>query len=227
MKASELQATQRSIFGDKVKLLRKAGITPINIYGHDIESLSLQVDSPTLDKLLTKTGTTHLISLAINGENSPRNVIIKEVQRKGGTGKPIHVSFYQVRMKEKIRIEVPIQFTGESPAVKSRLAELLINLRAIEVECLPGNIPENIVVDISPLANPGDAINVKDLTAGKDITIVSDPEQMVVKVELIKVEEEKPAVVEAEAKVEEVAEAVKEEKEKPGEEEKQSIPGRK
>ena len=89
----------------------------------------------------------------------------------------------------------------------------MINLRAIELECLPGSIPPSIVLDISGLANPGDIIYVKDLEIGKDITFVTDSEQMVVKIEPIRVEVEE-VVEEAEAAIAEVTEEKEEEEDK-------------
>ena len=190
MKTLELQASHREILGKKVKYLRRTGIIPVNVYGHGTESMILQVEAPALDKLLSQAATTHLISLKVSGEKSGRNVILKEVQRKGGAGKPIHVSFYQVRMKEKINVDVPIDFVGESPAVKTKEGNLMINLRSVEVECLPGSIPSSIVLDISCLASPGDVVCVKDLKIESDITFLTDLEQMVVKVEPTRAEAE-------------------------------------
>jgi len=136
--------------------------------------------------------------------------MIKEVQRKGGMGKLCHVSFYQVRAKEKIKVDVPIDFVGESPPVKAREGYLMIILRTVEVECLPGSIPSNIVFDISRLSNLGDIVHVKDLEAGKDITLLTSPEQIVAKVEPIRAEVEQ-VVKKAEAKVAEAVEAKEEE----------------
>ena len=204
MEPFELQATTRKILGKKVKHLRRTGVIPVNVYGHGIESKSLQVEASALDKLLSQAAMTHLISLTIDEKKSSRNVIIKEVQRQGGVGKPIHVSFQQVRMKERIKVEVPIDFVGESPAVKAKQGSLLINLRAVEVECLPGSIPSSIVLDTSSLPNPGDVVYVKDLQIGQDIAFVTDPEQMVVKIEPIRAAVEE-VVEEAEAKIAEVA----------------------
>jgi len=215
MEPFELQATTRKILGKKVKHLRRTGIIPVNVYGHGIESKSLQVEASALDKLLSQAAITHLISLAIDGKKPSRNVIIKEVQRKGGVGEPTHVSFQQVRMKEKIKVEVPLDLVGESPAVKAKQGSLLINLRAVEVECLPGSIPSSIVLDTSSLSSPGDVVYVKDLQIGKDITFVTDPEQMVVKVAPIRAAVEE-VVEEAEAEIAEAAE----EKEESSEEDK-------
>ena len=205
MEPFELQATARKISGKKVKHLRRAGVTPVNVYGHGIEPMILQVEAAALDKLLSQAATTHLISLTVDEGKPAKNVIIKEVQRKGGVGKPIHVSFYQVRMKEKVKVEVPIDFVGESPAVKTKEGNLMINLRAVEIECLPGSIPPSIVLDISCLSSPGDVVYVKDLNIGQDVTFVADTEQMVVKVEPIRAEVEE-VVKEAEAEIPEAEE---------------------
>jgi len=205
MKPFELQATTREIFGKKVKSLRRAGMIPADVYGKGIESMALQVEASALDKLLSQADTAHLVSLRVNGEKRGRDVMIKEVQRKGGTGKPLHLSFYQVRAKEKMKIDVPIGFVGESSATKARDRDLLIILRTVEVECLPGNIPSGIVLDISRLSNMDDAVYVKDLEIGKDITLLTDPEQMVAKIEPIRAEVEE-IVKKAEAKITEAAE---------------------
>ena len=191
MKPLELQASPREILGKKVKYLRRAGIIPVNVYGYGTESMALQVEAPALDKLLSQISTTHLISLTISGEKPGRNVIIKEMQRKGGIGKPIHVSFYQVRMKEKIKVEVPIDFVGESPAVEAKKGNLRIDLRTIEIECLPSDIPSSIALDISCLPNVGDTAHVKDLKIGEEIILLTDLEKMVAKVEPIRAEVEK------------------------------------
>jgi len=206
----ELQATTREVFGKKVESLRRAGIIPVNVYGHGIESMALQVQASALDKLLSQAETAHLVSLMVNEEKPGRNVMIKEVQRKGGMGKLLHVSFYQVIAKEKIKLDVPIDFVGESPAVKAREGYLMIILRTVEVECLPGSIPSSIVFDISHLSKLGDIVHVKDLEIGKDITLLTGSEQIVVKVEPIRAEAEE-IIKKAEAKVEEVEEEKAEE----------------
>ena len=205
MKPFELQATTREIFGKKVKSLRQAGMIPVNVYGHGIESIALQVEASFLDELLSQADTAHLISLMVSGEKTGRDVIIKEMQRKGGTGKPIHVSFYQVSAKEKIRMDVPIDFVGQSLATKARDRDLVIILRTVEVECLPRSIPSSIVLDISRLSNVGDTVHVKDLEVSKDVTILTDLEQMIAKVEPIRAEVEE-IVKEPEIKVTEAVE---------------------
>jgi large subunit ribosomal protein L25 len=187
MKALELNASPRDVEGKKVRFLRRQGRVPVNIYGHGSESRSLQIETHELGKIVNRAGFTHLISLKVEGEGSPRNVIIKEVQRYRGMGQPIHVSFYQVSMKEKIKVEVPLEFVGEAPAVKAKEGEMIVAIRHLEVECLPADIPEKITVDVTGLIHRGDSIHVRDLVLGKDISILAEPEELLARIEAIHV----------------------------------------
>jgi large subunit ribosomal protein L25 len=206
MDSLQLKATAREVLGKKVKWVRKSGFTPINVYGNGLESLSLQVQSQPLTKLIKSVGTSRLLTLQVEGEKGPRNVIIKEVQRHMGMGDLLHVSFYQVKMTEKIKVQVRLHLIGESPAVKAKEGELILNLRQLDVECLPADIPDKIDVDLSALLHEGDSINVRDLVLGDKITTSTNLSELVVKVEAIKVEEEEKPIVEAVAEAAPVAE---------------------
>ena len=113
-----LEVTSREILGKKVRFLRRQGVTPVHLFGHGIESMSLQCDTATLRHALAEAGRTRLISLKIASEKEPRNVVVREVQTEPRTGESLHVDFYQVKMTEQVRVEVPIVLVGESPALK-------------------------------------------------------------------------------------------------------------
>jgi len=120
MEQIELQVTNREILGKKVRFLRRQGITPIHLFGHDVESMALQCDTPQLKQVLAQAGKTSLISLRLDTAKKPRNVVTREVQRDPQTGALLHADFYQVRMAEKIKVDVPIVLVGEAPALKSK-----------------------------------------------------------------------------------------------------------
>jgi len=207
MKRHELDASKREITGKKVKFLRRQGIVPANIYGHGLESTPISVDTRSLKHLLTHAGKTDLISLKIASSKDPVRVLMREIQRNPLTDEPIHVDFYQVSMTEKIKTEVPLVFIGEAPILKKvKNISIFHLIDSIHIEALPDDLPHSLEVDVSHLEEMDHTIHIKDIPLGHGITLLSDPEQMVVKVaEARKEEEVVPAVVEAEA-VEEGAE---------------------
>ena len=201
----DLEVTNREILGKKVKHLRRQGITPVHLFGHGIKSLALQCDSGELERVLAQAGYTGLIGLKLDEEKKPRTVVVREFDRDWRRGKLLHVDFYQVKMEEKIKLEVPVVLVGEAPALKFKDNMLEHELGTLTVECLPAKIPASLEVDISSFTEPGQAIRVKDIALDKDITVLNDPELVVVKISSRPVEKVEEEVVEvAEEAVEEV-----------------------
>ena len=209
MEQMELSATTREILGRKVRFLRRQGITPAHLFGHNVESVALQCDTAQLKRVLAQTGQTRLISLKLDKAKKPRNVVVHEVQREPCTRELLHVDFYQVSMAEKIRVEVPIVPVGEAPALKLKENFLIQELNSLSVECLPDEIPNSVELDMGSLTEVKQAIHVKDITLDEGITVLNNPEQLVVKISARHVVEE---VVEEE-KVEAPEEALLPEKE--------------
>lgn len=202
----ELTVTNREILGKKVKHLRRQGITPVHLFGHGIESLSLQCDTDEAERVLGQAGQTRLISLKLNKEKRPRTVVVREFDRDWRKGQLLHVDFYQVKMEEKIRLEVPVVLSGEAPALKSKANMLDHELGTLTVECLPAKIPASLEVDISSLTETEQTIRVKDVALDKDITVLNDPELVVVKISSRPVEKIEEEVVEVVEEAEEVVE---------------------
>ena len=186
MESIELQVENRTISGKKVKAMRRTGVTPANVFGHGIESQALTVDTTELEKILARAGKTRLVSLKSPSTNASRRVLVKGIQRHPLSGELLHVDFHQVRMKDKVKVEVPIVFQGEAPASRSKDLVLWENLRSVEVECTPDEIPKNIPVDITHLAEAGDVIMVNDLLLGGSISILTHMEEVIAKVDMAK-----------------------------------------
>ena len=198
----ELEVTNREILGKKVKHLRRQGITPVHLFGHSIESLALQCNTGELERVLAQAGQTGLISLKLDEEKEPRTVVVREFDRDWRRGKLVHVDLYQVKMGEKIKLEIPVVLAGEAPALKFKDNMLEHELDTLTIECFPAKIPASLEVDISSLTEPGQAIRVKDVALDEDITVLNDPELVVVKISaklVEKVEEELVEVAEEEA----------------------------
>ncbi len=192
----DLEVTNREILGKRVKHLRRQGITPVHLFGHGIKSLALQCGTGELERVLAQAGHTGLIGLKLDKEKKPRPVVIREFDRDWRRGKLLHVDFYQVKMEEKIRLEVPVVLVGEAPALKSKDNMLGHELGTLTVECFPAKIPASVEVDISSFTEPGQAIRVKDIELDKDIAALNDPELVVVKISAQLVEKVEEEVVE-------------------------------
>jgi large subunit ribosomal protein L25 len=215
MEQIELQANNRDILGKGVRFLRRQGITPVHLFGHDLKSLALQCQTAKLERSLAEAGEIRLVTLKVRDEKKVRPVLVREVQRESLTSKLLHVDFYQVKMDEKVEVEIPIVLVGEAPALEAKGNRLLRELDTLTIECLPSKIPTSLEVNVGSLTQAGQAVRVKDIAVDSDITVLSGPEQVVVTVIAQPEEEEK--VVAEEALVESPEEA-KQAEEKPKQE---------
>ena len=182
MEGIALKATARDIVGKKTRFLRREGITPTHIFGHNLKSLALQCNTDELRRVIARVGMTALFNLGIDGEKRPRKVLIREIQNDPLGRQILHVDFYQIEMTEKLKVDVPIILGGEAPAMKVKGRSLHQSLTSLNIECLPDKLPHEIEVDLSLLTELGQSIHVKDLGLSTDITVINDPEQLIVKI---------------------------------------------
>ncbi len=182
MKQDELKVSPRDIKGKKVRFLRREGITPINLYGPNIESVSLQADTVAVKNLLAKMGRNAIITLKIEGEKKSKKALLRDVQRDPLNGMLLHVDLFQADMKQKIRADVPITFVGEAPAARSRRGILIENLTSLHIEALPADLPQHIDVDLSVLVELEQAIHVRDMKLADGIEVLNDADQVVAKI---------------------------------------------
>jgi large subunit ribosomal protein L25 len=140
-----------------------------------------------------------LINLQIEAEKQSRSVFIRKIQRNELGGQLLHVDFYQVRKEERITANIPIVLVGEAPALKEKGRILAQPITHLGVECLPDKLPPQIEIDLSSLEEMGQAIHVSDFALGPDVTITTDPDQLVVKVSKVHVEKEEVVAEEVEA----------------------------
>ena len=214
MEELTLKATSREVVGKKTRFLRRQGITPAHLFGHNIKSLALQCPTAELQHIIARAGTTTLLNLEVDSEKRPRKVLVKEVQRDVFGRELLHIDLYQVKKTEKIKAEVPVVLVGEAPALKLKGRLLLHPVATLSVECLPDKLPHEITVDLSSLEGVEQAIHVRDLDLGAGITIHNDPDELIVKVseKVARVVEEvvKEAVTAEVKRVAEEAEATEE-----------------
>ncbi len=188
----QLKASTRELLGKRARRLHGQGKLAAIVYGHSAAPTPLTLDRLEFQKVFLKSGRTHLVDLVVDG-GKVEKVLVREIQTHPRRLGPIHVDFYQVSLEEKIRVEVPVHLTGESAAVKRGDADVLQPIHMLEVECLPTDIPAEFEVDITPLEEVESELRISDLTVPKGVTILADPEELVVKIvhkREMKVEEE-------------------------------------
>lgn len=175
-----LSVIPRSIFGKKLRKIRHEGIIPANIFGPEFKSISISVQFGDFVKTYKKAKETGIIYLTLDKEEIP--VLIKQVQRHPVNDSILHVDFRKVDLKKKIQTEVPVKTTGVSEAVNQKAGVLLTLSETLLVEALPGDIPQQIDVDISSIKELGKEIKVSDLPKSTVYEIKTPADKVVVSV---------------------------------------------
>jgi large subunit ribosomal protein L25 len=183
MKTIELNVEKRSTLGkNEARRERATGKIPAVVYGSKKPTVPISVDRKALtDAFRGGGGENAIFLLKLAGNEQARHVMIKELQQDPVSRKALHIDFVRIEMTEKIRLKVSIEVVGVAAGVKTEGGILDFVTREIEVECLPGNIPKHIPVDVTALSI-GDAIRVSELSPPEGVTIVDDPEKVVIHV---------------------------------------------
>jgi large subunit ribosomal protein L25 len=184
-----LQAQKRE--GNR-KALKAADLIPAVYYGGKNEAVSIAVSSKEFAKVFKEAGETTAVTLTVDGKKV--STMIHDLQRDPITHEPTHIDFLVIDMNKEIEVPVPIEFTGLAEAEKGGLGTLVKVLHEITVRALPANLPHGFEVDVTSLATLDDQIHVKDIKLPKDVTLVTDGEEVVALVAAFKeeVEEETP-----------------------------------
>jgi large subunit ribosomal protein L25 len=183
----KLYAKQRAVVGKKVKALRRQGLLPAVLYGTGIEPLPIELDAKEASRILSSVRGSTLVTLTVDKDQ--HQVLVRDEQRDVIRRDLIHVDFLKVAMDVAIRTEVPVDFVGEAPAVSEKGGVLVTELTEIEVEALPANLPDRIVVDLEPLAEIDDTITVGDLFFGEGVEVLTDLNEVLARV-IYQMEEE-------------------------------------
>ncbi|MFH1188075.1 MAG: 50S ribosomal protein L25 [bacterium] len=184
-----LKAQKREELSKKNKILRTKGLIPAVLYGKKFDNVNLKISAKEFLDAYKQAGTSTLIDLEI-GEEKPIKVIITDTQRDPVKSNIIHIDFKQINMQEEITADVNLVFIGESPVVKESGGVVLKNMESVSVKCLPGDLPHSLQVDLSKLAVVDSHFAIKDLEVGGKVKILNNPEDVIVLVKAMKVEEE-------------------------------------
>ncbi len=172
-----LAAPRVGIGSGSAKKMRREKLVPGIVYSKGEETKHVQVDQIDFVKVFRIVGTSSLMELEVDGEVIP--VIVKSVQRNPVKGEVIHIDFQKLDMKQKIKITVPVYLLHRD-AIKLQPSVLMQMLDTIEIECLPGDIPESVGIDVSGM-DFETPLYVKDLEImGEDsVEVLTDPESII------------------------------------------------
>ena len=197
MKRYKLNVEKRKILGKQTKKLRREGILPGNIFGKNIKSTSVQVLLKEFSPIYKEVGSTGLVDLELDGKIIP--ILIQDLQTDYKNN-VLHANFYQVNLKEKVKSAIPLEMVGEAKAVTEKIGLLMNIISEIEVEALPEDLPEHIQVNIEHLSLVGDQITIADLKIPVGVDVLTDPTQIVSKIdELVSKQAQELAAEEAAA----------------------------
>jgi len=194
----EIAVNARDVYGKQNKRLRTTGVVPGVLFGKKIGSIPVQVDAKALEVLYHQAGRTGVVKVSVDG-GQPTSAIIKSLQRNPLTRRALHVDLFAVDLTQEMLADIPLSFTGTSPAVELEGAILFTSLDHLKVRGLPGDLPHEIEVDLSPLVDLESTIHVRDLTVDAKVEVLNDPDDLVAKVTPPREEEViEPVVVEGE-----------------------------
>ncbi|MEA3450054.1 MAG: 50S ribosomal protein L25 [Patescibacteria group bacterium] len=200
----------------KINELIKKGFVPAVIYGGKGENQNLKIKKNEFIKIYEGVGESSLVDLIIDDKDSIKS-IVKDVQIDSIKDTIRHIDFFRIDMNVPIEIDIPLEFIGSDKAIKDLGGMVLTNLETINAKCLPGNLIENLEVNLDKLKTLNDTIHIKDLDIPDSIEIFDDENTLIVSTTLPTQEKEEEIVEEDESEKTETADAtIDKNKEKTG-----------
>jgi large subunit ribosomal protein L25 len=193
-------AEPREVLGKQVNALRRQGIVPAVVYGHGRQSQAIQLDARAFDELRRTAPRNSLVDLKIGGGRAVP-VLLQGIHEHPVKRHPIHVDFFVVKMTEELHVDVPINHVGESLAAE-KLGGTLLHLREhVSVSALPADLPHTLELDITPLHDFDSVLHVSDLVVPAGVTVLTDADEPLARVQPPRSQEEFAAIPGAEAQV--------------------------
>jgi len=185
--AVQIELDPRELMGKKVGRLRRAGIVPVHLYGPGMEPRALQCQASRLIQVLATAGGATPIHITINGESGNHLAFAREIQWDPRRDDLLHVDLLAADVSRPVTAQVPIVLVGESAGARTVSGTVMHQLRTVDVQALP---LEKIELDISVMEEPDSVLRVSDLPIPETATLLSDFEELVVRIELPRVAEE-------------------------------------
>ncbi|MDQ3128172.1 MAG: 50S ribosomal protein L25 [Chloroflexota bacterium] len=193
-----LAAEPRELIGKKVANLRREGRLPAVVFGHGEGSENVSLDYHEFELLRRKAGQNALIDLSVDGKKA-RPVLVHGVQVHPVHRRPLHVDLFLVRMTEELTVDVPLVPIGTSNAIENLNGTLMHQLESVRIRALPDHLPQSIEYSIESLVDFDATVKVSDLTIPSDVTLLTDPEEVVAKVLASRLQAEEAALEAEEA----------------------------
>ncbi len=184
-----LQAKTRQPGKKAVQSLRQSGMVPGIVYGQGSEAQPIAVPAKDAEEAFMTAGANRLVGLTID-DKKPVNTLFVDVQHEPLSGDLRHFDLYKVRMDEEIEAEVPIHFENDAPATYEQDGVLVKNMETVEVRALPDKLPESFTVNLETLTEINDTVHVSDLDAPEGVELLAEEDELVVKVDPPRSEEE-------------------------------------
>ncbi|GAC1365207.1 MAG: 50S ribosomal protein L25 [Ktedonobacteraceae bacterium] len=194
---TELKVTPRTVVGKANNRLRREGMVPANIYGHQQPAMPIQLDAVEFERVRRVHGIKNIFALRMPNA-SVETALIRKMQHNPKTGKIIHVDFARVSLRERVEVSLPLNYIGEAPGVKIEGGVFLHMVDALTVECTASDIIESLDVDISSLTDIDATLHASDIKLPANFVLITNPEEPIAKIAAPRVEEAAP-VAEAEA----------------------------
>ena len=188
--AVEIELNPRELMGKKVGRLRRAGIVPLHLYGPGMEPRALQCNASQLIRVLATAGAATPIHITIQGEPGNHLAFAREIQWNPKRDDLLHVDLLAADVSRPVTAQVPIVLIGESAGARTVSGTVMHQLRTVDIQALPLEMPSEIELDISVMEEPDSVIRVSDLPIPENATLLSDVEDLVVRIELPRVEVE-------------------------------------
>ncbi len=188
--AVEIELNPRELMGKKAGRLRRAGIVPVHLYGPGMEPRALQCNASQLIRVLATAGGATPIHITIQGEPGNHLAFAREIQWDPKRDDLLHVDLLAADVSRPVTAQVPIVLIGESAGARTVSGTVMHQLRTVDIQALPLEMPSEIELDISVMEEPDSVIRVSDLLIPENATLLSDVEELVVRIELPRVEVE-------------------------------------
>ncbi len=193
-----LAAETREVLGKKVAHLRREGRLPAVVFGHGKPSIPVTVDTHDFETLRRRIAASTLVDLSVDGKKA-HPILVHDVQISPVTRKMLHAELFLVKMTEEITMDIPLVTIGEAPAVRDHGGTLLHLVETLKVKALPANLPERFEVSVGDLVDFDSSVRVRDVEIPADVTLLTDLDEMVARVQPPRVEAEVVPAAEAEA----------------------------
>jgi large subunit ribosomal protein L25 len=186
----QIELDPRDVIGKKVSRLRKAGIVPVHLYGPGMEPRALQCQASRLIRVLAQAGGATPINITIQGESETHLAFAREIQWDPRRDDLLHVDLLAADVSRPVTAQVPVILIGESPGARLVSGTVMQQLRTIDVQALPLEMPSQIEIDLIVMEDADSVIRVSDLPLPGNTTVLTDSEELVARIELPRVVEE-------------------------------------